>query len=171
MDYYPVSTISLPSLNALGASEVTANGERLFLNTNKGIKVLNISANDPTAISVESGSLQAVQVSTVFQDPLKVKVQNIFGDPLPGVLVTFHAPASGASGTFSDTNSNTTSAVTDANGIATSSILTANNIAGEYAVQASLPSLEVSAAFQLENLASVTCTVVNGSGSATLFQP
>jgi Zn-dependent metalloprotease len=170
-DYHPVSTISLPALNAIGASEVTADGERLFLNTNTGIKALNISANDPTAISVESGSLQSVQVSTGFQESLKVKVQNIFGDPIPGVSVTFQAPTSGASGTFSDTNSNMTSAVTDANGIATSSILTANNIAGKYLVQAFIPSLEISAAFQLENLASVTCTVLNGSGPATLFLP
>jgi hypothetical protein len=90
---------------------------------------------------------------------------------MPGVSVTFQAPASGPSGTFADTHLNTTSVITDASGVATSPIITANNVAGNFSVQASISNLEASAAFQLTNLASVNCTVVNGGGSATLFQP
>jgi Zn-dependent metalloprotease/uncharacterized protein YcfL len=170
-DYYTVSTLSVPSLSAVGESAVTSDSNKIFLNTNSGIKALNISMTDPTSTTVESGSLQSVQVSTPFQNPLKVKVRNLLGNPMPGVTVTFRAPTSGASITFADTNSNTTSAVTDADGIATSPLFTANHVAGKYTVQASIPTLEASAAFQLENLASVTCTIVNGSGSATLFRP
>ena len=170
-DYYTASTLSVPSLTAVGESAVTSDAKKLFLNTNNGIKAFNISVTDPTSISVESGSVQSVQVSTPFQNPLKVKVQNLLGNPMPGVTVTFEAPASGASGTFADTNSNTTSVLTDANGMATSPVFTANHVGGNYTVQASIPNLEASAAFQLTNLASVNCTIVDGFGSATLFQP
>ncbi|HZJ24015.1 MAG TPA: hypothetical protein VFD54_11940, partial [Anaerolineales bacterium] len=170
-DYYITSTASVPSVTAMGAGAVTSDGERLFLNTNNGVKALNISENDPTSVSVESGSVQTVQVTTPFLNPLEVKVQNLLGNPMAGVTVTFQAPASGPSGIFADTNSNTTSVITDANGIAASPILTANNVAGNFAVQASVPNLVASAAFQLTSIASVSCTTLNGSGSATLFQP
>src|SRR2546430_17657173 len=54
--------------------------------------------------------------------------------PVPGVVVTFAAPAAtGASGTFAG---NVNTATTNASGIATSAVFTANATAGSYNVTA-----------------------------------
>ena len=170
-DYYTASTASIPSVSTVGASAVSSAGDKLFVNTNSGIKVLDITPSNPTSISVISGSPQSVQVSTPFQQLLKVKVQNVAGNPMAGIVVTFAAPSTAASATFADTNSNVTTAVTNENGIATSSMFTANNVAGSYVVKTTIPNLTASADFQLTNLAAVTCTINNGLDSATLFLP
>lgn len=168
-DFYTASIASIPSVSAVGASVVSSAGDKLFVNTNNGIKVLDITSSNSTSISITSGSPQSVQVSTQFQQPLKVKVQNVSGSPIPGVVVTFTAPSTAASGTFADTNSTVTTAVTDANGIATSSMFTANNIAGAYTVKATVPNLAASADFQLTNLAAVNCIIKTGTDPNTLF--
>jgi|GEM_PF-2114998 len=168
-DYYTASTALIPSVSAVGASAVSSAGDKLFVNTNNGIKVLEITPGQPTSISIISGSPQSVQVSTQFQQVLKVKVQDAAGNSLSGMIVTFTAPSTAASGIFADTNANTTTAVTDANGVATSSLFTANNIAGTYTVKATVPNLATSADFLLTNLAVVTCTMNTGSNPDTLF--
>jgi Zn-dependent metalloprotease len=168
-DFYTASTASIPSISAVGASSISSAGDKLFVNTNNGVKVLNIASTNPTSISITSGSPQSIQVSTQFQQPLKVKVQNVAGSPMPGVVVTFTAPSTAASGTFADTNSTVTTAVTDANGIVTSSMFTANNIAGTYTVKATVSNLAASADFQLTNLAAVNCTIKTGTDPNTLF--
>ena len=168
-DFYTASTASIPLISSVGASTVSSAGDKLFVNTNAGIKVLDIAPANSSSLSISSGSPQSVQVSTQFQDPLKVRVQNVTGTPMQGALVTFTAPATGASGIFGDTNSTVTTAVTDANGIATSSILTANNIVGTYSVRATVPGLAAYSAFQLTNFAAVNCTISKGTDPDTLF--
>ncbi|HET9914398.1 MAG TPA: hypothetical protein VFQ13_21060, partial [Anaerolineales bacterium] len=170
-DYTTASTASLPSVNAVGASTVSSAGDKLFFNTNGGVKVLDISADNPASIAIVSGSPQSVEVSQPFQQPLKVKVQNVFGNPIADLVVTFTAPSTGASGTFVDTNSNVTTVLTDANGMATSSVILANNSADSYVVKATIPNLAASADFQLTNLAAVTCPITTGPGTASLFLP
>ena len=127
--------------------------------------------NSFPTISVSSGSLQSTDVLTTFGDPLKALVQYAPGVPIVGREVTFTAPAGAASGTFADTGSNTTTAITDANGIATSSAFTANSVAGSFMVKATFPYAAASADFQLTSLASITCSISNGTGAPSLFQP
>lgn len=72
---------------------------------------------------------QSANVSTPFANPLVATVVDGGGNPLPGVSVTFTAPASGASGTFAG-GATTLTAVSDTNGHATSSTFAANATAG-----------------------------------------
>ena len=168
-DFYTASTASIPLISSVGASTVSSAGDKLFVNTNAGIKVLDIAPTNSTSISIISGSPQSVQISTQFQQPLKVRIKNVAGDPMRGAVVTFTAPSTGASGTFADTNSTVTTAVTDENGFATSSIMTANNIVGTYSVRATAPGLAAYSAFQLTNIAAVNCTITMGTDPNTLF--
>jgi len=170
-DYHVISTFTFPSISDVRSGTVSSDGGRLFINTNVGVKSLNVSVSDPIIISMDGGSPQSTQVLTSFQEPLKVKAQNIFGEALQGISVIFQAPSNGISGAFADTNLNMTTAVTDANGIATSSLFTANNMPGNYTVKAYVQNLESTIVFQFTNLSSVNCATVNGSGFATLFQP
>jgi adhesin/invasin len=64
---------------------------------------------------------------------LAARATDAYGNPAPGVTVTFTAPASGASATFAGS---VTTAVTNASGVATSAALTAGTTAGPYTVSA-----------------------------------
>ena len=161
-DYYTASTYSMPSPGAIGPSVANADGSKLFVNTQSGIKVINVSATSPVSLSIYSGSPQAAHVLAAFGEPFKAKVQNLQGEPLAGVEVTFIAPANGASGTFVNTNSNRSTAFTDANGIATATAFTANNVGGAYSASASVANLPSPINFQLTN---VPPSVLIGSGS------
>ncbi|NIM95961.1 MAG: hypothetical protein GTO18_19860 [Anaerolineales bacterium] len=107
----------------------------------------------PDAIVMFEGSPQYSEPLATFSDSLKALVLDNYGDPLPGVTVTFTAPSSGASGTFSDTASYETTAVTDSNGIAQTSDFTANTEMGSYTVLASVPGVASPAEFSLVNSA------------------
>ena len=72
-------------------------------------------------------------------------VKDAFGNPVPGVSVTFAAPASGASATLTGSP-----AVTAADGQA-SVTATANGIAGSYIVSATASGASVAASFSLTN--------------------
>ena len=63
------------------------------------------------SVAVVSGSGQTAIVATGFAAPLVVVVKDAYGNPVPGVSVTFAAPASGASATLTGSP-----AVTDADG-------------------------------------------------------
>jgi hypothetical protein len=94
----------------------------------------------------------------VFGTDLSVTVTDAAGNPVPGVSVTFIAPASGASGTFSN-GMNTIAVTTDSSGIATAGTFTANPTMGPYTVTAAAAGQ--SADFSLTNIA--------GPGPATHF--
>ena len=111
---------------------------------------LIVNAGAAASISVASGSGQTATVNTAFTNQLVALVQDIYGNAVPSVTVTFAASGSGPSGTFaSDANT----AMTNAGGMATSATFTANNTAGSYTVTASAPSVTNMASFSLTNTA------------------
>ena len=97
------------------------------------------------SVAVVSGSGQTATVATGFAAPLVVVVKDAFGNPVPGVSVTFAAPASGASATL-----NSSPAVTGDDGRA-SVTATAGTTIGAYAVTASVAGVTTEAAFMLTN--------------------
>ena len=112
----------------------------------------------PTALAATGGTPQATAVGTPFGEPLRVRVTNAAGLPVPGVAVAFTAPASGASAALGG------GAVTDADGIA-SIEASANTVAGEYDVLASVAGVG-QATFALRNLAGPAAQVAVTGGSA-----
>ena len=95
---------------------------------------------------------QGAQVAITYAAPLAALVTDQYGNGVPGVTVTFTAPASGPTGTPS-----APSVVTDATGRASVTLL-AGTTAGEFTVTAASAGL-ASATFDLTNL----------SGAATLL--
>ena len=150
-DYSILSTFSIPSISSIGPSALNANESKLFVNTNDGIRVVNVDPSLPSQISVLNGSNQSTLPQTQFLLPLTLKVQNYLGQPLMGITVTFTAPASGASGTFVNTHTNVSTSITDADGIATSAFFSANSIRGGYIVTATVAGVANPANFQLFN--------------------
>ena len=119
--------------------------------------------NTPAAaasVAVVSGSGQTATVATGFAAPLVAVVKDAYGNPVPGVSVTFAAPASGASATLTGSP-----AVTGADGQA-SVTATAGTIAGFYTVTASVAGVTTAASFELFNFpgAAASVAVVSGSG-------
>ncbi len=85
----------------------------------------------PAVLTATAGSNQRATVNTPFTANLVATLTDQFGNRVPGVLITFMAPATGASGTFPGGASGTT----DTNGEVTKAF-TANTIAGSYTVTA-----------------------------------
>jgi fibronectin-binding autotransporter adhesin len=112
------------------------------------------------AVAVASGSGQAATVATGFASPLVAVVKDAYGNPVPGVSVTFAAPASGASATLTGST-----AQTGANGQA-SVVATAATISGSFTVTAAVAGVTTPASFALSNTpgAAAAVTVVSGSG-------
>jgi uncharacterized delta-60 repeat protein len=128
---------------------------------------LTILDDDALNLSGVSGNNQATPATTSFAQPLVAKIVNSSNSPLPGVVVTFTAPASGASGTF--TNGQTTfSAVTNASGVVTSSIFTANNLGGSYSVTATVAGVLIPVNFNLTNTGN---TIIIQSGNNQTAKP
>ncbi len=90
-------------------------------------------------MAVVSGSGQTPTVATGFAAPLVAVVMDAYGNPVPGVSVTFAAPASGASATLTGSP-----AVTGADGQA-SVTAAAGTIAGLYTVTASVAGVTTAA--------------------------
>ncbi|MFZ0818721.1 MAG: hypothetical protein WAM91_01535 [Candidatus Acidiferrales bacterium] len=128
-----------------------------------------------TAVSIvsTSGTPQSAQVTTGFALPFAAKVTDQFSNVVPGVTITFTAPATGASGTFG--SAPVATAMTNASGIVTSPTFTANATSGgPYNVVASLPSEEspvragfpTTANYSLKNL-DYSVSPVTGSETVT----
>jgi hypothetical protein len=105
------------------------------------------------SVAVVSGSGQAATVATGFAAPLVAVVKDAFGNPVPGVSVTFAAPASGASAILTGSP-----AVTGADGEA-SVTAAAGTIIGSYTVTASVAGVTTGAAFRLTNADSPSLVV------------
>jgi hypothetical protein len=97
------------------------------------------------SVTVVSGSGQTARVKTGFAAPLVVVVKDAFGNPVPGVSVTFETPASRVSATLTGSP-----AVTDADGQARVTA-TAGKAAGSYIVFAAPAGVTTAAAFTLTN--------------------
>ena len=100
-----------------------------------------------SSIAVSSGSGQTTATSAAFTNPLAAIVKDSFGNPVPGVAVTFTPPASGPGGAFTTVNT----AITNASGVATSTTFTANATAGAFTVTASASGAATPAVFSLTN--------------------
>ena len=96
-------------------------------------------------MAVASGSGQTAAIPTTFAHPLVAVVKDAYGNPVPGVSVSFVAPASGASATVAGSP-----AVTDSDGQA-SVIAAAGTAAGSYIVVAAAANVTSAAAFTLTN--------------------
>lgn len=145
-------------LFAMPQNLVTAN---LLTSVSFSNITLSQSAVNPVAAAVgsASGTPQGATVNTPFAAPLVVQVVDAQGDPVPGVTVTFLAPASGASAVLS-----ATTAVTDINGLAQITA-SANATAGAYTVTASVGGVATPASFDLTNIAGSVSAVAASTGT------
>ncbi|HEY6338145.1 MAG TPA: SBBP repeat-containing protein [Candidatus Sulfotelmatobacter sp.] len=116
-----------------------------------------------TSISATAGTPQSTAAGTAFGTALQATVLDNGSNPVPGVTVTFTAPASGSSGTFSN-GSATISVSSDSSGNA-SETFTANCILGSPSVMASVSGVGASATFVLAITVGPTKTVTPIAGS------
>ena len=157
---------SLSNLQLAASShniQATYSGDTNYL-TSSGTLTLVVSAyGNAATIAALSGTPQSAVVQTAFASPLIARVTDSYGNPIPGVTVTFTASSSGASATLSSPT-----ATTDSNGQASVSA-TANAVMGTYNVTASIAS--TSANFVLTNQAIpsyvVTTATDDVSGTAS----
>jgi hypothetical protein len=91
-------------------------------------------------------------------------VQDSFGNPISGALVTFTAPDTGASGAFTG-GGRVSSVPTNADGVGTSPQFTANARAGAYVVTATAPGTESPAEFALANIPGGVASIAPTSGN------
>ncbi len=120
-------------------------------------------------ISATAGTPQSAQVNTAYATNLRVTVLDVFGNPVPGVSVTFTAPSSGASGTFAG-GSGIFTGQTGSNGVLTASVFTANTTAGQFVVSASVAGVSSPATFSLTNSpgGASTASVIDGNPQSTV---
>jgi YD repeat-containing protein len=159
-----VNTAGTYAITAAAGSLAAANYTFQFVNG-----TLTVTPAAPSAVTATAGTPQSATVGTDFAVPFKAVVKDAYGNPVPGVTVTFTAPASEPTGTFAG-GSATADAVTDATGTATAPAFTAGVTAGNYSLAASAGAA-TPAAFSLTNVGpTVESVVVNGTAapSATL---
>jgi CSLREA domain-containing protein len=118
-----------------GSQSLTATDATTGLTaTQAGILVQAANANHGVAIS---GTPQAALVTTAFATAPQVEVLDAYGNPLPGVTVTFTIqPSTGGAGANFPGNALTAIAITNSLGIATAPPLTAGAKPGAYALLA-----------------------------------
>jgi hypothetical protein len=128
-----------------GSYTVTATAEGVF---GAATFALTNTPGDPAVVRVVNGDGATAAVDTDFPTPIRVRVEDAFGNGVPGVTVTFAAPGSGPSATFPGGDT----ATTDANGEAEVAAR-ANTVAGSYTVVATAPGVVADGAVGLTNLA------------------
>ncbi|HET9906171.1 MAG TPA: choice-of-anchor Q domain-containing protein, partial [Anaerolineales bacterium] len=122
------------------------------------------SPGSVVSLWIVNGNNQSTAPTLAFPLPLSVMALDSIGSPVPGVSITFTAPASGASGTFASTGARTTSVNTDTSGVATTSTFTANNQLGSYLVSAATSGAG-SVNFSLQNATWYVAPTGNDSNS------
>ena len=124
--------------------------------------VLTNAPGAPASITATSGTPQSATIGTTFGTALQATVKDSGGNPVPGVVVTFTAPASGPGGAFAG---GVNTATTNSSGLATASTFTANSIAGgPYNVVASATGA-TSADFALTNTVGPAASITATSGT------
>lgn len=112
------------------------------------------SPGEPVKVLAGVGSTQSTPAGAPFPIRLAVTVTDAEANPVPGVPVTFSAPAAGASGRFTTrsrgSRPRTARVKTDACGIAVAPVFTADRVQGGYIVKASVRHVQP-AAFALVN--------------------
>jgi hypothetical protein len=112
------------------------------------------------------GSGQSVTVNTAFATVLTATVRDQYGNPVPGISVTFNVPANAASASVTGT----VTATTNASG-QVSTTVSANTFAGAYTVTASTVGVTPAASFSLTNTADAAFSIAataGGGQSATV---
>ncbi len=146
----------------MGPHSITAtySGDTDYLPSTSTALIQKVKAHGaPAFITPVLGSPQSSPVGLAFTQPLDVEVTDLYGNVIPGALVTFTAPTTGPSGTFPPGFTSAT-AVTDSGGHALAPVFTANSIVGgPYDVTASIGA--VSGSFVLTNLPPVPETAVS----------
>jgi protocatechuate 3,4-dioxygenase beta subunit len=137
----------------------------------------NTAAGVSARIAPLSPTGESATVAGRFAAPLRARVTDAGGSPVPGATVVFAlastAGGSGASGSanatasasFADGSAQATE-MTDASGVATSPLLRADTAAGAFTATASTAGIADPATFTLRNLAGRPATVTAGAASA-----
>jgi hypothetical protein len=123
----------------------------------------SISPGEPAKLTAGVGATQSTPTGAHFPIGLAVTVTDAEGNPVPGVPVTFSAPATGASGRFTIHSRvphdrarvhrpRTVTVKTNTCGVAVAPIFTANDTQGGYVVKATVEHTRA-AAFALVNVA------------------
>lgn len=164
------------SVNVTGTTAGTKNNTTGAVTSTEGgtgnTASASLTVNPPASISATAGTPQSATISTAFTTNLQATVLDVASNPVPGVSVTFTAPASGPSGTFANGTA-TTSVNTNASGVATATVFTANTKASSssYTVTATVSGVATPANFSLTNNAgppnSISATAGNNQ-SATI---
>ena len=153
-----------------GAFSVVATSASTASNASAPSVVFNLTTTTlvPASIAVGLASSQAAPLDSAFALALSATVDDSSGNPVPGVQVSFRAPASGASGTFAGTAASDVTVVTDTAGVAIAPAFYANSTVGGYVVTASVTGLSQEVAFALVNEATTieSVTAVTPSGVA-----
>lgn len=155
----------------LGQCSVTASATAgtNYTSTTGSAQTFMVVAGTPTAIAINGGNSQSTYAGTQFGTQLAANVTDTLGNPVPGAIVTFLAPASGASGTFSN-GTNTIDAQTDSFGTARATF-TANSTSGTYSVAAGTSGVANAVLFGLTNTPPpsfvVNTTTDDGAGNAS----
>ena len=102
---------------------------------------------------------------------LEAQVLDSIGSPVPGVLVTFVAPAAGPSGTFAGTGAQTSVTHTAETGIAAAPVFTANAIPGSYTVKATVTGLTTPAIFSQTNATWTWFVAADGNNLSVCTSP
>lgn len=153
-----VASYPIPAGLTLGALTATAEyqGTQVFQPSTDS-KSFSVAAGPPALMSTTGGNGQSTGIGSAFANPLQVTVTDAGNNPVPGVLVTFSAPANGASAVFPSGNT----ATTNANGAATAPV-SANLTAGSYTVTATVNS--IFANFSLTNTGAQFIVNTNPAG-------
>ena len=157
------SSSSFTANGAVGGYSITASLGALTQN----FSMTNIPGS-PASLTIMGGDSQNTLSGSAFSQPLQGLITDSFGNPVPGIAVTFTAPGSGASATFASTGTAVETVNTNAGGIATSSTLTANCSSGTYSVTGSSPGVGFVSFNITNNTASNIVTNLNDSGLGSL---
>ena len=114
------------------------------------------------SLTTMNGNSQSAAINTAFATALQVQALSGTGAPMPGVTITFTAPASGPGALF--TGAAKASATTDSHGIATAPSMTANSQLGSYSITASATGFP-SDSFALTNIAGPPASIAATGGT------
>jgi uncharacterized protein (TIGR03437 family) len=137
---------------AVGAYRVAASAPRISAGTTAFFSLTNTPGSVASVAPDLGTSVQSTRVTAPFPNPLRVTATDSYGNPVPGVTLTFSVPGSGQSAQLSNTT-----VLTDSSGAASVTAV-ANSIAGSYAVAVSATD-GVSATFNLTNVVGPAATV------------
>ncbi len=114
-------------------------------------------------VNISGNSNLSAVVNTDFSSPLVFQAQDSYGNPVPGVQLTFAAPANGPTGNFKNNNP----LLTDTGGKASMGIH-ANTQAGSYDISATAVGTSASGVAHLTNQAGVA-TVISTTNSTLAY--